>query len=63
MKAKSKPFKIETLKTLGISELVIEIARSQRISEVFEPQKRKGGITVSSVDELIDKLRNDAGVI
>ena len=63
MRAKSKPFKIESLKSLGLSEVIREISNRQKITEILEPPKRKGGITVSSVDELIEKLRNEAGVL
>ena len=31
--------------------------------KVEEPPKRKGGIMVQSVEELVDKLRNEAKVI
>ena len=63
MKAKSKPFQVETLQSLGVSELVRDISERLKIKEIREPEKRKGGITVANVDELIDKLRNEAGVI
>jgi electron transfer flavoprotein beta subunit len=33
------------------------------VLKVEEPPKRKGGIKVKTVAELIDKLRNEAGVI
>lgn len=63
MKAKSKPFQVETLQSLGVSEVVRDISGRLKINEIREPEKRKGGITVATVDELIDKLRNEAGVI
>ena len=63
MKAKSKPFKVETLQSLNISGPVREISERLRITQIRAPEKRKGGITVDTVDELIDKLRNEAGVI
>lgn len=63
MKAKSKPFQVESLQSLGLSDLVKDIASRIQIKGIREPEKRKGGITVASVDELIDKLRNEAGVI
>ena len=63
MKAKSKPFKVETLQSLGLSEMIKEIAGRLKIKEIREPEKRKGGITVANVDELIEKLRNEAGVL
>lgn len=63
MKAKSKPFQVESLKSLELSEIVNEIASRFKIKSIREPEKRKGGITVANVDELIDKLRNEAGVL
>ena len=63
MKAKTKPFQVETLKSLELSELVQEIANRFKIKSIREPEKRKGGVIVADVDELIDKLRNEAGVL
>lgn len=63
MKAKSKPFQVESLKSLELTELVNEISNRLKIKSIREPEKRKGGVTVASVDELIEKLRNEAGVI
>jgi electron transfer flavoprotein alpha/beta subunit len=34
-----------------------------QVVKVTAPPKRKAGVIVSSVDELIDKLRNEAHVI
>lgn len=34
-----------------------------RYAKVEEPAARKGGVKVESVDELIDKLRNEAKVL
>lgn len=58
MKAKKKPLEI-----LKVEELGVEIAQRQKIVKVELPSSRKAGIKVSSVDELIDKLRNEAKVI
>ena len=58
MKAKSKP-----IKKLSPQELNVEIKSDLEIVQVTEPPKRKAGIMVSSVDELIDKLKNEANVI
>lgn len=58
MKAKKKS--VETLKFADIdlgSNNVIEVL------EFSEPAKRKGGVKVASVDELLDKLRNEAKVL
>lgn len=58
MKAKSK-----VIKKFTPAELNVEIKSDLEVVQVTEPPKRKAGIKVSSVDELIDKLRNDARVI
>lgn len=63
MKAKSKPFQVESLQSLGVSEIVKNIASRMKIVSVSEPEKRKGGIKVKDVDDLIEKLRNEAGVL
>ncbi|XP_060180626.1 electron transfer flavoprotein subunit beta, mitochondrial [Lycium barbarum] len=58
MKAKSKPIKKFTLKDLNV-----EIKSNFDVVEVTEPPKRKSGVILSSVDELVDKLKNEARVI
>ncbi|XP_009775157.1 electron transfer flavoprotein subunit beta, mitochondrial [Nicotiana tabacum] len=58
MKAKSKPIKKFTPKDLNV-----EIKSDFEVVEVTEPPKRKAGLILSSVDELIDKLKNEARVI
>ncbi|XP_030923839.1 electron transfer flavoprotein subunit beta, mitochondrial [Quercus lobata] len=58
MKAKSK-----VIKKYTPQELNIEIKSDLEVLQVTEPPKRKAGVIVSSVDELIDKLKNEAHVI
>ena len=58
MKAKSKPMATTTPQDYGVS-----ITPRLSVIKVAEPPKRKGGGKVSSVDELIDKLKNEAKVI
>jgi electron transfer flavoprotein beta subunit len=58
MKAKKK--KVDTI---AADELGIDLAPRNEVVEVFEPPPRKEGIMVEDVDELLDKLRNEAGVI
>ena len=58
MKAKKKPISQVTPEQLGV-----EISSDLRIVEVVEPAKRKAGVMVASVDELLDKLKNEAHVI
>lgn len=58
MKAKSK-----TIKKVTPEELQVQIKPDLEILEVVDPPKRKSGVMLSSVDELIDKLKNEAHVI
>jgi electron transfer flavoprotein beta subunit len=58
MKAKKKPIDVLTPEQLGVDP-------SPRLKtlKVGEPPKRKSGVKVKSVAELVDKLRNEAKVI
>ncbi|KAI6694141.1 hypothetical protein NL676_021851 [Syzygium grande] len=58
MKAKSKVIKKYTPEDLNV-----EIKSDLEVLQVMEPPKRKAGVIISSVDELIDKLKNEACVI
>jgi electron transfer flavoprotein beta subunit len=58
MKAKSKPLETKTPADYGV-----DIAPRLSVVKVAEPAKRTGGGKVASVDELIDKLKNEAKVI
>ncbi|EGF84327.1 hypothetical protein BATDEDRAFT_18619 [Batrachochytrium dendrobatidis JAM81] len=58
MKAKKKP-----LEKLTPSDLGVDLAPSIETLSIAEPAKRAGGKKVESVDELISKLKNEAGVI
>lgn len=58
MKAKRKPLEVKTPEDFGV-----DITRRHTIIETIEPPSRLGGITVQNVDELVDKLKNQAGVI
>lgn len=58
MKAKKKP-----IDTIEANFLEINCEPRNKILEVMEPPARKAGIMVGSVDELIDKLRNEAKVL
>ena len=58
MKAKKKPLEI-----LTASELGIDIAPRVDQIKVEEPPKRKAGIKVANVAELVNKLKNEAKVI
>jgi electron transfer flavoprotein beta subunit len=52
MKAKSKPLATRTAEELGV-----DIKRRLETLKVIEPEKRKAGIKVGSVDELVGKLK------
>ncbi|SFU95013.1 electron transfer flavoprotein subunit beta/FixA family protein, partial [Halomonas korlensis] len=58
MKAKKKPLDVTTPAELGV-----EVASKVTRLKVESPAERKGGIRVGSVDELIDKLKNEAKVL
>ncbi|KAJ3679926.1 hypothetical protein LUZ60_016204 [Juncus effusus] len=58
MKAKSK-----VIKKVTPQELNVELKPDIEIVQVTEPPKRKAGVILSSVDELIDKLKNEARVL
>jgi len=58
MKAKKKP-----LEQINASDLGVDIKPRIEQIKVEEPPKRKAGIKVSSVAELVQKLKNEAKVI
>ena len=58
MKAKKKP-----LQTVSPSDLGVEIAPQVVALRYAEPKARPEGVKVASVDELIDKLKNEAKAI
>lgn len=58
MKAKRKPLETQTPEDLGI-----DISPRLTVLEVTNPPERAAGIKVGSVSELVEKLRNDAGVL
>ena len=58
MKAKKKP-----LETKSPSDYGVDTARRVEVLRVEEPPVRQAGIKVASVDELIEKLKNEAKVI
>jgi electron transfer flavoprotein beta subunit len=58
MKAKKKPIEEFTATALGV-----DVAPRVQQIKVEEPPKRKAGIKVSSVAELVQKLKNEAKVI
>jgi electron transfer flavoprotein beta subunit len=58
MKAKKKPIEETTPEALGV-----DIAPRLKVVQVAEPKVREAGIKVDSVAVLIDKLKNEAGVL
>lgn len=58
MKAKKKPLEVIALADTGVTS-----ETGLKTVEVNEPEERQAGVIVSSVDELMDKLRNEAKVI
>ena len=58
MKARSKP-----LATVDAASLGIDLSPRLTVRSVQEPPKRKGGGKVASVEELVDKLKNEAKVL
>ncbi len=58
MKAKSKTITKESLESLNLTDTVNGIQNFYEYIEILEPEKRKSGILVESVDDLIEKLSN-----
>lgn len=58
MKAKKKP-----INQIKVEELKIDIKQRLDILKVEEPSKRQSGIMLKTIEELVDKLKNEAGVI
>ena len=58
MKAKKKP-----INEIKIEDLNVEIKQRLDVLKVEEPSKRQSGIMVKTVEELVEKLKNEAKVI
>lgn len=58
MKAKKKP-----IDTMDAADLNVDLAPRIEVLQVNDPPARQAGIKVADVNELVDKLRNEAGVI
>ena len=58
MKAKTKPLALKTPADYGV-----DVAPRLTVVKTVEPAGRKAGVKVGSVDELIAKLKDEAGVI
>lgn len=58
MKAKKKPLEVRSADSLGV-----DLAPRLTVVAMAEPAARGQGVLVSGVPELIDRLRNEAGVL
>ena len=58
MKARSKP-----METIDAAELGVDMTPRLSVQKVEEPAQRSGGVKVADVDELVDKLKNEAKVL
>jgi electron transfer flavoprotein beta subunit len=58
MRAKKKPIDDKTAADLGV-----RVAPRLKVLKTFEPAGRKAGVKLGSVTELLDRLRNEAGVL
>ena len=58
MKAKKKP-----LEEIAVSDLKLEVQSRTQVLKLEPPPQRKAGVRVKTVDELLDKLKNEAKVI
>lgn len=58
MKARSKP-----MEDIELGDLGVDVTPRLSVLKVEEPPKRAGGVKVGSVDELVQKLKEEAKVI
>lgn len=58
MKAKRKPIDVQQA-----SDLSVDLSSKVKLLKVTPPEQRQGGVKVASVDELVEKLKNEAKVI
>ena len=58
MKAKKKPLDQTTPEALGV-----DVSPRLEVLKTVEPATRKAGVTVASVEELVSKLKNEAGIL
>jgi electron transfer flavoprotein beta subunit len=58
MKAKKKPIDEKSPADYGV-----DITPRLKVLKVTEPPKRTAGVKVKTAAELVDKLKNEAGVI
>jgi electron transfer flavoprotein beta subunit len=58
MKAKKKPIDVKTPGDFGVT-----LNPRLKVLKIAEPPKRQAGIKVANVEELVEKLKNEAGVL
>ena len=58
MKAKKKP-----LDVIALADTGVDVAKRQTVLNVSPPEERSAGIIVGSIEELVEKLKNEAKVI
>jgi electron transfer flavoprotein beta subunit len=58
MKAKKKPIDEKTPEAFGV-----DIKPRLQVLKTVEPDRRKGGIKVANVADLVARLKNEAGVL
>ena len=58
MKAKKKPLEEKTAADYGV-----DVTPRLKVVKTTEPASRKAGVKVGSVDELVEKLKTEAGVL
>lgn len=58
MKAKKKP-----LDVVALAETGVDVTKRQTVLNVSPPQERSAGVMVGSVQELVEKLKNEAKAI
>ena len=58
MKAKKKPIDEKTPESYGV-----DVKPRLEVVKTVEPEKRKSGVKVSSVADLVGKLKNEAGIL
>ncbi|MBY6018185.1 electron transfer flavoprotein subunit beta/FixA family protein [Halomonas denitrificans] len=58
MKAKRKPLEVVSIDDLGVA-----LGEHQKVLKVAAPSERQAGVMVGSVEELVDKLKNEAKVV
>jgi electron transfer flavoprotein beta subunit len=58
MKAKKKP-----IDTKSAADFGVDTAPRLEVVETREPPKRQAGVKVASVADLVDRLKNEAGIL